>query len=323
MLNTSSAISYNCNRKYSTKAIGIIQSVVNAPTKGMWDAQSVSQVHKFQSTRSQVGSPDGMVGPKTLGAVIGELQYVRRNADADVLKMWSYTLPSTPTQNGAINPVSEFWQGMSLPFRFEQFRGIDPTTNRMEDRWRAACVFKVHVGLNPALTQEQACRYEYRQFIRGNIWVKADGGPWVFANQALKVPAYGGCAASIGLPSDPCTGNILDEMKWKEDGEVRQPKDRYYGRRISALVRDARCQDEWLPHEVGHHYYLSDQPSIAGTWRKGPVEVWMELYFQGYIIEVEEDDEGFNKPVRVVQKKTWTCHSQTMKLTDYSKAVRV
>ena len=124
MLNTSSAISYNCNRKYSTKAIGIIQSVVNAPTKGMWDAQSVSQVHKFQSTRSQVGSPDGMVGPKTLGAVIGELQYVRRNADADVLKMWSYTLPSTPTQNGAINPVSEFWQGMSLPFRFEQFRGI-------------------------------------------------------------------------------------------------------------------------------------------------------------------------------------------------------
>lgn len=323
MLNTSSALNYNTNRAFSTKAIGIIQSVVNAPTKGIWDSQSVSQVHKFQSARSQLGSADGMVGPKTLGAVIGELQYVNRKAEADVLKQWSFTMPSTPTQPGAINPVSDFWQGMTMPFRFERFRGIDPTTNRMEDRWRAACVFKVHVGLNPALTEDQACRYEYRQFIRGNIWVKADGQDWVFANKALKVPAYGGGAASVGLPSDSVTGSILHETKWKEDGEVRDPQDRYYGHRISALVRDARCQDEWLPHQVGHDYYLSDQPSVTGTWPKIPIEVWMELYFQGYIVEVEEDDNGFTTPIRVVQKKTWMCHSQTMRLSNYLSAVAV
>ena len=323
MLNTSSALTYNTNRAFSTKAIGIIQSVVNAPTKGIWDAQSVTQVHKFQSTRSQVGGPDGMVGPKTLGAVIGELQYVNRKAEADVLKQWSYTMPSTPTPPGSINPVSEFWQSMTMPFRFERFRGIDPTTNRMEDRWRAACVFKVHVGLNPALKPEQACRYEYRQFIRGNIWVKTDGQDWVFANKALQVPEYGGCAASVGLPSDSVPGSILHETRWKEDGEVRKPQDRYYGHRISALVRDERCQDEWLPHQVGHDYYLSDQPSITGTWPKIPVEVWMELFFQGYIVEVEEDEQGFTTPIRVVQKKSWICHSQTMRLSKYTNAIAV
>lgn len=323
MLNTYSAISYNCNRAFSTKAIGIIQSVVNAPTKGMWDAQSVSQVHKFQATRGQLGNPDGMVGPKTLGAVIGELQYVNRNSDAQLLKQWSHTMPSTPAQPGAINPVSEFWQGMSMPFRFERFRGIDPITNLMADRWRAACVFKVHVGLNPTLTQEQACRYEFRQFIRGNLWAKADGKDWEFANRSMKVPAYGGCPASVGLPSEGCASGILDETSWKEDGEVRQPQDRYYGRRISALVRDARCQDEWLPHGVGHDYYLSDQPSITGTWPGVPVEAWLELYFRGYIVEVEEDDQGFTKPVRVVQKKEWVCHSQVMRLNNYFSAVPV
>jgi peptidoglycan hydrolase-like protein with peptidoglycan-binding domain len=323
MLNTSNAINYNANRKFSTKAIGIIQSVVNAPTKGLWDTLSVTQVHKFQSARSQLGSPDGKVGPKTLGAVIGELQSVKRIGDAAVLKQWSYTMPSAPTQPGAINPVSAFWQATTMPYRFERFRGIDPTTHRMEDRWRAACVFKVHVGLNPNLTQEQACRYEYRQFIRGNIWVKVDGKDWVFANGALKVPAYGGCQAAIGLPRDSVTGDSLNEHQWKEDGEVRSPKDRYYGHRISALVRDSRCQDEWLPHGVGHDYYLSDQPSITGTWPKVPIEVWMELYFQGYVVEVEEDDQGFTRPIRVVQQKNWVCHSQTMRLSNYFSAIAV
>ena len=323
MLNVSSAINYNFDRSFSTKAIGIIQSVVNAPTKGSWDTASVTQVHKFQSMRDGLGSPDGKVGPKTLGAVIGELQYVNRKAEADVLKGWSHTMPSTPTQPGAINPLSEFWQGMSMPFRFERFRGLDPITNRMADRWRAACVFKVHVGLNPALKPEQACRYEYRQFIRGNLWVKADGGQWIFANQSMKVPSYAGCSGSIGLPSDACTTTILDDTKWKEDGEVRQPQDRYYGRRISALVRDARCQDEWLPHGVGYDYYGSDQPSITGTWPGVPVEAWLELYFQGYVVEVEEDDEGFTTPIRVVQKKSWVCHSQTMRLTNYANAIPV
>lgn len=326
MLNTADAIGYNGRRNYSQKAISIIQSVVNAPTIGKWDAKSVAQVHQFQSSRSQLGKPDGKVGPSTLGAMIGELQYVNRVADANVLKLFPYNLPSTPGQQGAKNPVANFSQHMSMPFRFERFRGLDPDLGRITDRWRAACVFKVHVGLNPLLTEDEVCRYEYRQFIRGGIWTRVGNQIWQprpDANKALKVPAYGGCSPSIGLPSAAVPTTILDETHWKEDGEVRSPKDRYYGHRISALVRDGRCQDEWLPHQVGRDYYLSDQPSITGTWPGQTVEVWMELYFQGYIVEVEEDDEGLTRPIRVVQSKNWVCHSQTMTLSNYLNATPV
>lgn len=326
MLNTQGAINYNRDRGYSPQAIGIIQSVVNANTAGAWNSQSVSQVHVFQSKRGQLGTPDGKVGPKTLGAMIGELQGVKRTAEANVLKQYPYNYASAPSQSAPINPVTEFAQYMSMPLRFERIRQFDPKVGKMVDRWRLACVFKVHVGLNPLLTADEVLKYEYRQFIRGGVWTRNVGSPWLNApdgNKAFSIPAYTGCAASVGLPSAAVPHGILDFDRWKEDGEVRLPQNRMYGHRISALVRDGRCQDEWLPHEVGRDYYGSDMPSVTGTWTGTPVEVWFELYFKGFVVEVTEDDYGNTTPIRVVQSKNWACYSSSMILNNYNSAVAV
>ena len=65
MLNAPSAITYNTGKGYSTKAIGLMQDVVRAPTLGSWNTDSVTGVYKFQQARPAVGTPDGKMGPKT------------------------------------------------------------------------------------------------------------------------------------------------------------------------------------------------------------------------------------------------------------------
>lgn len=330
MLNHGKAIDYNTGRKFSQKAIGIIQTVVNAPTKGVWDGPSVSQVHKFQTGKSQLGTPDGKVGPKTLGAIIGELQWVHRTADASVLKDYHYEMPSTPNQPGAVNPVVEFAQAMSSSFRFEKFRGWDPGLGRTTDRWRAACVFNVVVDLNPLIKSDDLLKYEYRQFIRGGVWSRTTDKPWTTppnANSAFDIPdrdfvipGYKKADSGCGFPAGAPAGKGLDVNGWKEDGELRKDKPtRRFGHRQTAVTVDGKYRDLWS----GHRYHLSDQPSLTGTWDGRTVEVWIELYFQGFVVEVSEDEEGVVQPVKILKSKSWQCHSQTMTLNNYANAVSV
>lgn len=94
-LNTESALAYNKACKYSQQAIGIIQTFVNAPTKGYFDVKTVEAVYKMQQSPLygfQPGSADGMVGPSTLGVMIMELEHVSRITESAVLRSYCYKI---------------------------------------------------------------------------------------------------------------------------------------------------------------------------------------------------------------------------------------
>lgn len=91
-LNKGAAISYNKERGYSQKAIGIIQFVVGAKTTGVWDNQAVEAVYAWQQSKNGQIASDGKVGPETLGYFIGELELAYRKPDADVLRQFPHKM---------------------------------------------------------------------------------------------------------------------------------------------------------------------------------------------------------------------------------------
>lgn len=322
MLNTQQAISYNVGKAYSTKAIGLIQEVVRVPTKGMWNADSVTGVYKFQQSRPVVGTADGMMGPKTLGAMIGELRYVNRNADAAVLAQYPHVMPSDHVPQGS-DPVVKFQRYPVRDFRFERYMKAG------QKRWRASCQFDLEIELNNALPASELVRYEYRQFICGGIWVWTHGGSetdWHVepnGNAALRVPPYAGHPASTGLPPQSVGGIGLD-ARWKEDGSYQAGKPLPYGYRKTATMDLSNEKDLWQPAMYGRRYKLRDTPSIAGDWIGWPIQLWIELYFRGYIVEVTRDAEDNPTVQRVVKKLEWQYQKLgNLYLDTYDKAVPI
>lgn len=100
---------------------------------------------------------------------------------------------------------------------------------------------------------------------------------------------------------------------WKEDGIIREGKPMPYGYRSSAYSNgDSNEQDTW---RTGHKYELADTVSIGGTWRDSVVvlsqplgrvnwiEVWIEIHFRGYVVELNAPG---GTPMKVIARKEWS-----------------
>lgn len=309
MFSASSAITYNNGRNFSQKAIGIIQSVVKAPTIGKWDAQSVTAVNSFQTQRAPKLSADGKVGPSTLGAVIGELQYAYRKADADVLRSYPHVLPGTIDSK-----VTRFDRTPRSDLHFERY------TQAGKPRWRASCQFDMSIEIDPSIGADVA-NIEYRQFIKGGIWVREGDEDWKVApngNIALPIPAYAGTSANNELPKPAVPGVGLSSA-WKEDGQQKGSNPNLYGYRKTATTNLSREKDFWAPNYYGHNYQLRDTPSISGWWNNKPIEVWIELYFMGCVVEVQRHPVTDATTVsRVIKSKTWQYQWLGKKLENYN-----
>ena len=202
-------------------------------------------------------------------------------------------------------------------FRFERFYS-EKTGKKM---WQASCQFDVKIEIDNNLDDLEKMKIEYRQFIRGGVWVRRGNEEWTDdlhpnGNAFFAIPQYSGSSVS-GLPQGAVSGTGLS-LSWKEDGEVETGGTERFGYRETANVDTANEIDKWsnTSQLTGRSYHLRDTPSIAGEWGSGDsVEVWIELYFKGFVVEVEQNDSGPTKAIRVLKKKDWSYFWSNKKLS--------
>jgi hypothetical protein len=304
MLHISTAISYNNERKYNQQAIGVIQLTVGASTTGHWDSQSVTAVCNWQKSKNGRIVVDGMVGPETLGYLIGELELSGRTPDASILRQFPHKLISLGGQSGALNPVVEFMQWTSLSPQFFWFKNFGT------DWWRVEGSFKVSIKLNPLLSEAERVKYEYRQYIRGNAWLlpgqwaDATKSSWtctsitpVSINSKIAIPPSG--TSPAGLTS-----------QFKEDGMMplvgTMPI--RFGYRDTEQVLQEKFRSAWLPNGNGGTFTLQDTIGYAEEYTVDP-KVHIEMYFRGVVWETKFDEDTDEVVlVREVAAKMWSIH---------------
>ncbi|MGD9561098.1 MAG: hypothetical protein AB7W44_02305 [Pyrinomonadaceae bacterium] len=206
--------------------------------------------------------------------------------------------------------IQQFSQTTRRPFRWERFYDSS-TGNKM---WQASCQFEVRIGIDPKLDDLLKMNIEYRQFIRGGVWVRRGNEAWTSdtdpnGNKFFPIPPYSGQSKVAGIPTSAVSGTGLS-LSWKEDGQIENGGTERYGYRDTASVNAANEIDLWqTPTQItGRNYLLRDTPSIAGEWGVGEsVEVWIELYFKGFVVEVERDSvTNQTKPVKILKQKDWS-----------------
>lgn len=203
-----------------------------------------------------------------------------------------------------------------------------------ECRWKVSANFQVGVQLNPQLMGVQCAPYEYRQYIKGDVWLRewigdkpvptphdpgnegwfqVDAGTIEDRKKTFQIPRYAGLKSTLsGLPTTPVNSVGLSSA-WKEDGIIRNGIPMPYGYRSSAYSNgDSNEQDTW---RTGHKYELADTVSIGGTWRDSVVvlsqplgrvnwiEVWIEIHFRGYVVELNAPG---GTPMKVIARKEWS-----------------
>lgn len=211
-------------------------------------------------------------------------------------------------------------------FRFERF--YSPKTGKK--MWQASCQFDVKIEIDSKLDDLSKMSIEYRQFIRGGVWVRRGHEAWTDdlhpnGNVHFPIPAYGGQSKSNGLPMAAVSGTGLS-LSWKEDGEVESGGTERFGYRATANVNSTNEIDQWTnPTQItGRSYLLRDTPSIAGEWGSGDsVEVWIELYFKGFVVEVEQPPTGPTRAVRVLKQKEWSYFWPDKKLSLWMDATSI
>ena len=223
--------------------------------------------------------------------------------------------------------IISFTHNTTRPFRWEGF--YSPKTGKK--MWQAACQFDVTVEIDPALDDLEKLNIEYRQYIRGGVWVKRGTQDWTAdndpnGNKAFPIPAYPGQSKVSGIPMAAVPGTGLS-LSWKEDGQIETGGTERYGYRDTANVNAGNEIDIWgTPNQItGRKYRLRDTPSIAGEWGSGDsVEVWIELYFKGFVVEVERDGvTGITKPVKILKQKDWSYFWPDKKLSLWQDAVAI
>lgn len=207
-------------------------------------------------------------------------------------------------------------------FRFERFYdGVK--------MWQASCQFEVRIELDTKFKGAERASIEYRQFICGGVWIRRGSEEWTGddkpnGNKHFLIPPYAGQTKSIGLPMAPVPGTGLS-FQWKEDGEIEAGKIERYGYRDTVPLVKTNEVDSWRPaHSLGHSYLLRDTPSIRGEWGGGDkVDVWIELFFQGFVVQVERDASDNTQPVRVLKQKSWQYLWQDQRLSEWLKATQI
>jgi hypothetical protein len=211
-------------------------------------------------------------------------------------------------------------------FRFERF--YSSTTGKK--MWQASCQFDVSVEIDSSVSDLDRLKIEYRQYIRGGIWVRRGNEAWTAdndpnGNKFLPIPPYTGLAGVTGIPAGGVSGTGLS-LSWKEDGQVETGGTERYGYRADANVNKPNEIDLWSnPTQLtGRIYKLRDTPSIAGEWGSGDsVEVWIELWFKGFVVEVVQPPTGPTKPISVLKQKEWSYFWPDKKLSLWMDATSI
>ena len=310
MLNTTSAITFNKQCGYSTAAIGAMQKLVKVPRTSTWDAVTVKAVHDYQACANGAGSPDGKVGGKTLGCFVRDT-YKLGGTQVDLIELQKYPYVQAP--------ANTFKEVVSFKPRIFAVKA-ENAMHGSERRWKVSWMFELDLDLNRQIHPTKIGCYEYRQYIRGGVWwrygLEGFWSPtWYNANEkgAFKIPAYVPPTPGSGLPATGA-GPGLHESIWKEDGIVRNGDERY-GYRSSIPMNHPGERDQWVD---AYTYRLRDTPSIGDTsptrGLADAVEVWFELYFTGYVIELGMDPANRFVPRRIVASESWKCHQSNIRL---------
>lgn len=307
MLNTSSAITYNKARKYSQQAIAVIQLTVGAHLTGNWDSQAVQAAYNWQRSKNGKIAKDGMVGPETLGYMIGDLEFAGRPQDASILRQFPHKLISLGGGDAQVNPVVQFTQFTSPPFQIIKFKNFG------KDWWRLEGGLKVTIRLNPLLSEDERIKYEYRQYIRGHAWLQDgewDGTThrWTATSQKqIPISHKFAIPASVALPQGLTTD-------FKEDGMIPEAGTmpiRFGYRDTEQIIQD-KFKSAWIPDGNGDTFILHDTigyaeecQTDANTGRKIDPKIHVELFFRGVIWETMRDSNEEVVLVREVQAKNW------------------
>ena len=213
------------------------------------------------------------------------------------------------------------------PFRWERFY----STKTGKKMWQAAVQFDVAVEIDPAVDDLERMNIEYRQYIRGGVWVRRGNQAWTpdndpNGNKFYPIPPYAGQSKVSAIPMAAVPGTGLS-LSWKEDGELESRGTERFGYRDTANVNTTNERDIWdTPTQItGRKYRLRDTPSIAGEWGSGDsVEVWIELYFKGFVVETERDNvTNLTKPIKVLKQKDWSYMWTDKKLSLWMDAVPI
>lgn len=275
-LNKYSAIKYNKNRNYSQQAIGIIQNFVKAPTSGKFDEKTVQAIYDMQKSPLYgfKFTPDGKVGPNTLGFIIMELDYLARKNESAILRNYSYSIQG---QNGEVNPIVSFkhWNVQPLQLR--------TTGTSSFSVWGVFSVHIVFSGVDPT-------RYEYRQRIKGVGWDKKPEQNWTNLKDSFDIP---------GSPNLNFKG-LWD--KWKEDGQGNKR----FGHRDQPPTYAQGICDKYLSST---EYLLQDTFGIAeNTDYVSGRQIDLSLDYAGCIIDKQKPVDPNNNyfPYAEIYSKEWS-----------------
>lgn len=287
LMNVVAAIEYNKKKYYSWRAIKLIQKMIGTTENGIWDGTSVGAVAEWQRSvmRLRPMTADGMFGPTSLGILIEEMVINGKSAQAELLRQFKHK-----DKHGNIikkevvdssRPIYTFFQYPRSPLDLRRH----PTNPSM---WMMKGSFNVEVFIDQQI--EEPSRYEYRQFIKGQVWVHdgyfGDPGTnkiWHPRAGTKQEPVNNAVAVPGGLNSNFFT----------EDGQVLDGGSRieYFGYRSKPPTNIPGLIDEYSNYQTGAEYRLRDTFGIEGPRKqdsagfKTGLKVGVDITYRGIVIK--------------------------------------
>ncbi|MEP6849700.1 MAG: hypothetical protein ABI999_12660 [Acidobacteriota bacterium] len=184
-----------------------------------------------------------------------------------------------------------------------------------QKKWQASTQFEVTIDIDRTdMTDLELASIEYRQYIRGGVWTRRGTKDWPLdsapdGNKSFAIPKYAGQKDIIVplIPIYAVNHEELDMSHYKEDGQIEKGGEEWYGYRAWANVEAPNEVDKWTPEgPSGTRYLARDTPSIMDDWGDGEsVEVWIELYFKGFVVEVDLPDTR-TRPIKMLKHHAWS-----------------
>lgn len=142
--------------------------------------------------------------------------------------------------------------------------------------------------------QEDASRYEYRQYIKGTATLtmgQFGAGAPSRANWHATQPPHN-AANDFQIP-----GGL--RPTFTEDGQTANGRTERYGYRNAMPVMKGGLEDRYMPDQkMGHEYRLRDKWGLSGRSRPRGLHVQLDITYKGVIIDNRDGN-------REVRQLTW------------------
>lgn len=281
-------LSYNVGKGYSPEAIRVIQLAVNAPQTGGWDLDTLAALVKWQGRPGHVVTltPDGRLGPGSLGCMILELQRAGLLSEAKVLTKYPYV-------DHAPLPQTQIVLDLKLERSYVPLLRAEKGRNR----WFLHGRFKAKLFLHPNLPDP--ARYEYRQFIQGKATVQEGQWPANIPNLARNVYNWLPKPARVELNAASAfmvPGGL--PASWTEDGIQEGGILRKFGYRSSLPKNTTGEEDRYVPYADSGTYYLTDTYGLEGSPLVDGLRIKYNIEWKGVVVDRHQND-------RVVYEKVW------------------